>query len=649
MADDRKLPLIDIASVVIAPVLVMLKVGSLVFFLIEVLQGGRFEGRLQYTFFFFVFATVLVARISIRDGSKKAAIYGILLGAACFVAMMAFVEYNSPLFKAIGPVINIGLMALVWWSAHKLTWDCTHLEEGRKASGRGVLAAAGFDGTKATTTAEDDAEYNPDRSADETKKRRRKSKYDLPDTGPVGWWQRFQKYREWRKNKPHTPGVWVLYFALAAIPLFGLGQAIIPAEDTARRSSTFWQMAVYVGSALGLLMTTTLMGLRRYLEDRRASIPTAMTAAWLGIGGVLIAAFLAFGALLPRPHTETPIFSFQKGGKKDRQASKNAVVKDNSAGKGDGAAGQRKEAGDGKTNAKGGKEGGKGEGQKSSGSGDKQGKQGGSQGKQQGDKGGDGNKGNGEKDGEKSKDNKSNDKGDGKQNDQKDGPNRKADDQKGDAGKADNDGEKADGEGDEGDGSDEKSSQSSSQFMQSLEKISEGLKWVVWVVLAVVVIGGLLYFGIKYLANFTGWAKGLLDWLRGLFGRKPKAKREAVDDDEPVEEAVERPPPFAAFSNPFTDGTARQRTARELAEYTFAALDAWAWDRDAGRPKDETPGEFVARLGEEYPKVEKPAADAAALYAHALFSKADPPKDAKPRLAKLWAVFEGVGEPAGVE
>ena len=98
-------------------------------------------------------------------------------------------------------------------------------------------------------------------------------------------------------------------------------------------------MAVYVGSALGLLVTTTLMGLKRYLEDRKATIPTALTAAWLGLGLLLIVAFIGVAAMLPRPHSETPLFAQQKGGKLDRKASKNAVVKDNSAGKGDGAGG----------------------------------------------------------------------------------------------------------------------------------------------------------------------------------------------------------------------------------------------------------------------------------------------------------------------
>ncbi len=628
MADERKkLPLIDIASVVIAPALVMLMVGSLVFFLIEVLQTGRFEGRLHYTFFFFVFGAVLIARVSIQFGFKRAAMYGIGLGGACFVAMMAFVEYQAGIFKVLGPLINIGLMALVWWSAHKLTWDCTHLDDNQKASGRGVLAAAGLDSTPSTTTGSEAEDYDPDRSRQVLKKKSKQPK-EYPT---LGIWERYQKYREWRKKKPHTPGVWVLYFAVGAIPLFALGQATIPADDATRRSDTFWQMAVYIGSALGLLVTTTLMGLRRYLEDRKATIPSAMTAAWLSLGLVLILAFVGIAAVLPRPHTETPLFSFQKGGKSDRKADKNAIVKDNSAGKGEGAAGQRKEAGDGKSNAKGGKEGGKGEGEKSKGQGgSKQGNNGGSQSKD-GNKSTDGNKGNdGGKSGEKG-----NEKDDGKKGDSKDDKNEKGD-SKEESGKSD--GDNSDSDGNDGD----KSSEAMKNISKAMEAASEVVKWIVWIALALLVLIGIAFFLMKYLSNFSGFAKNLLDWFRNLFGKKKEPKKPSVEAAALEEKELLRPPPFEEFSNPFRDGTAKGRDARELAEYSFAALDAWAWDRRAGREPDETPTEFAARLAEDHPELEEPARQLVNAYSRALFSPAALPKETKTQLAAFWQTLESL-------
>ena len=299
--------------------------------------------------------------------------------------------------------------------------------------------------------------------------------------------ERYNAYRDDQQKKPHTPGTWVIYFGLAAVPLFILGQSLIATDDSARRRATFLQMAAFVGSGLGLLVTTSLLGLRKYLQDRGAKIPPAMTAGWLGMGAMLIVSFLVIGAVLPRPHSETPLVNIGKIGKQDRKASKYAMKKDDSAGKGEGAAGEKKEAGDGKGNAKGGKEGGN-AGQKGGGGG--KGKdQGGKQSDQQG------------KQGDKQSDQK------GKQGDdpqKKDGPNAKQGDgaeKKGNSEEGKDSGDKADG--DSNDGSDGQESSSPSKLGEVLEKISSGVKWIVWIVVAIAVIVGIVIFFLKFLAPFT--------------------------------------------------------------------------------------------------------------------------------------------------
>src|SRR5438034_1045633 len=139
MAADREPPtLADYAVIAVSPALIMLMVGSLIFFLITVLPTGDYKERLLYTTFFFVFGAVLVARIAIQFDATRAGVYGLGLGIATFLAMMAFVDYPSDSgLKSIGWLLNIGFMALIWWSAHKLTWDCTYVDENRDASGRG--------------------------------------------------------------------------------------------------------------------------------------------------------------------------------------------------------------------------------------------------------------------------------------------------------------------------------------------------------------------------------------------------------------------------------------------------------------------------------------------------------------------------------
>src|SRR4051812_22368383 len=133
MAADRDPPTAaDYVITAASPALVMLMVGSLVFFLVEVLYAGRYSDRLLYTLFFFVFGAVLVARIAIQYDAARATLYGLGLGGVTFLAIMAYVEYPpGTSFQSMRWLVNLGLMGLIWWSAHKLTWDCTHIDENR--------------------------------------------------------------------------------------------------------------------------------------------------------------------------------------------------------------------------------------------------------------------------------------------------------------------------------------------------------------------------------------------------------------------------------------------------------------------------------------------------------------------------------------
>lgn len=624
---------VDWVVIALSPVLVMLMVGSLVFFLVEVLYGGDYTSRLLYTLFFFVIAAVLIARISIEQGPMKARLYGIGLGLATFVALMLIVEYPNAATKAIAPVINLFLMGVVWWSANKLTWDCTHLDEDRKSSGRGVLAAAGLDGPPVANAAEQRAKAKQgetDAEAEASEKAEAKKRKKDPD-GFAGWLARWNRFRAAQKKKPHTPGTWIVYFSLAAFPLFGLGQSLIPADDAARRRATFMQMAVYVGSGLMLLVTTSLLGLRKYLRERGAKIPAKMTMGWVGLGAGLVVAFLIVGAVLPRPHSETPLIDLPRAGKQDRNASKFAQkTDDGAAGKGEGKGGNKQEAGkdakqSGKKGEKGGNAGEKGDG----------GGKGNDHGGKNQDNGKDGNL-QGDKGGKNPQDKNAANKNDGnKQGDQKDN---KADgDQQGDAqGQA----KEQDSAGNDG------SSQRS--MSKVFETIGGFLKWVVWVVIAILVIVGIAVFFLKYLAPFTAWARNLLDWLMGLFARKKKRVSSAKGAAEEVEEEIiDRPPPFSDFPNPFDDGSAKRMTLPQLIEYSFAAFDAWAWDHDRGRTPDETPNEFAARIGDEVEELDVDGRKLANLYVRALYSNAElPAVEAIRALQSFWRAVEGAAPPA---
>ncbi|MCE9530711.1 MAG: DUF4129 domain-containing protein [Planctomycetes bacterium] len=331
--------LIDYVITSISPLLIMALVGSLVFFLIEILYAGDYEGRLLWTLFFFVVGIVLVARISIQLDAARAAFYGLGLAGASWLALKAFINYptDSPMAN-YADLINLFLIGVVWWCAHRLTCDCTFIDEKRQSSGKGLLASAGWEALPETAG-----------QARDDEKRSRPATLE-PNLSLLQRWQRF---REQRKNRPHAPGLTVVWFSLAALPIFGLGQSLIPAGDAARRAFTFWLAFIYVGSALCLLLTTSFLGLRRYMRQRKLQMPRALAAVWLSTGAVLIAAFLLVGAILPRPYSETPIAGLDKLISPERDASRNAVLKD-SGGKNDGKSGRVRVAGEGsETQAKG--------------------------------------------------------------------------------------------------------------------------------------------------------------------------------------------------------------------------------------------------------------------------------------------------------
>src|SRR5205085_5502980 len=127
-------------AIAISPALIMALVGSLVFFLVEVLYVGDYQARLLWILFFFVFGAVLVARVSMTAGiEERATVYGLILRVLTWIALQMYVEYPraSPA-AAFGWAINIELIAIIWWSSHRLTWDCTLIDEDVDASGAGL-------------------------------------------------------------------------------------------------------------------------------------------------------------------------------------------------------------------------------------------------------------------------------------------------------------------------------------------------------------------------------------------------------------------------------------------------------------------------------------------------------------------------------
>jgi hypothetical protein len=301
--------LADYMVIAISPALITALVASLTFFLLEVLHQGQFEGRLKWVAFLFVGATVLIARISMEEGAERAMMFGVALMVAVWLAMNKFVDYPPGSFVSnFGWLANLAIMGVVWWSSHQLTWNCTLIDDRQDASGQGLLAVAGLN-------AESGEAAPPDDGAEGTGDPRRLPSW-LPKSlnawaeqprvrGLASWFARWIAAR----RRLSTPGVWVVYFSLAALPIFGLGQALIPAEDLGRRQYVFRLLVIYVASGLGLLLTTSFLGLRRYLRQRKLEMPAPLAGAWLGLGGAMAVALMVAALVIPRPSAEYALSS----------------------------------------------------------------------------------------------------------------------------------------------------------------------------------------------------------------------------------------------------------------------------------------------------------------------------------------------------
>jgi hypothetical protein len=586
-ADQPRPTLAGYVSIALSPALIIGMIVSLLWFLVEVLYRGEFVGRLQHVLFFFIFGMVLVARISMEAGTaERAPVYGGILAFCTWLGMRSFVEY-PPELAASSWLINAGLIGLVWWLSYRLTYSCTYLDEQADATGAGVLHAAGLE--DAGRSREPNGTESPSPPT------------PLPIRGrgekDPTWWDRYRRYRDQQK-KNHTPGVWVVYFALAALPIYGLGQALIEVDDMERRSATFWLMILYVASSLGLLVTTAFLGLRRYLRQRKVQMPKAITGAWLAVGGGLLLALVFIGALLPRPAAEFSILNLTPAGSKPRDASEFAA-QSGEPGKGEGRPGaQERDPKGAPVDSK-----------------DPQGR-------------GEGGKGQAKGQGSGAKTNqKVNSSDQGKHAEgSRDAKGREDNQQTREASAASRSSQRLGKSG----------SHSWLSSQPWLQRIATALKWIVFVVVAVVGLAFVLGGGLRFLANFSEWAKRLLAACRrfweALLGGPPE--RVSFRDTDTETRPARRP--FQAFSNPFLDGRADAMSPADLVRYSFEALEAWAQECDLGRGAVETPIEFTNRLADEAPGLEMETKRLGELYARVLYARGTMPPDWRTAAAEFW-------------
>ena len=688
----------------VAPALIMIMTGSLAFFLLDFGYDGPFFNRAKWVIGCFVFASVLISRISITEGMERAYFYGLILAVAVF-AVLGFLTQIPILIRAV----TIGI---IWWFNSKLVWDCTHIRNTNDSSDRGLLSRFGWKSKSAEAQPEADKSQNQllgttdqDQSNDQ---KQQKSE---------AWTSRFFS----RKKTANTPGVWVLILSVAALPFFGLGQTMMVNEATRQRS--FFYFCCYLAAGLALLVTTAMMGLQRYLARRNANMPNTVAIGWVSTGAAMILIILVSAWLLPRPHSEVSFAEnpFKVKGKSDLGSSRNSFGNE---GKDDGRSGNQDNksnnpSGKGKSDKKGGgrdgskNKGGSGKGKqksagKSNSSKSNPSKQGNQSGKnkgqsKQGGKSNQGKKGNqsGSKSNDRSKNsegakksdsNKSNgskndsSKNAGSQNENSKGKQNQSDYQsqnrnqsneqkrmeererqrsqrnKSNSGtprssqqnnRSNNGNSKSDDSDKQGKNS--RSNQSSSKQNQSSFKMPTlpNIAWIFQLVFWIVVIAVALYFGWKYRQqvweHIQKFIQDLKDFWARLFGKKTPSAEKAIATAGDRQPKV-RPKAFREFSNPYQNGNANQLKMAEVVKYTYEALEAWGRERGLKVDPDQTPHEFVIELASLDRSIARSAKKLADFYCSIAFAQDQlDPKIVNNALEELWSHLEQVSNQVALQ
>ena len=650
----------------IAPFFIIGMIGALVFFLITVCYQGSYTQRLMWILGLYTVASVLIARIAIEQSRTLSYAYMLALAGATLLVTPQFFVVTGPMAIFSFPIL-IALLVIVAVLADRITFDCTSMNEQVQSSGVGILQSLGLI----------QSERN---AAEKEKPNLRKSDNQQIEPTP--------SERKTANSRKHNPGVWVLYFALLALPLFGLGQLII--QNPEDRSWAFKCLFLYLLCSLCLLVLIALLSLRKYLRERGVPMETSFAIRWLAIGMLSVFAMLCVLSLLPLPgksllsmdmpfritsrdDLKTSRWGWgpegvpkeggkpgqpQDGGKPQGEpAPKQPNVdpenqrqpgtgKQASDQKGDGKQGEGKQ-GDGKQG-----EGKQGEGKQGDGK-QGEGKQG--EGKQGDGKQGDGKQGDGKQGDGKQGDGKQGEgkQGEGKQGEGKQGvssedPKNKQADQaskgeKGDSqnederdGKKDEQGEKQDQQKQQEPGNagnqpkpqEQQQAPPPTQSMSIQWNFSAAFQWLAMFVLAIVAV----VFGIRYRHQLLQAWTEFRDWINALLGRKTRIQVPVVDENVTL---IEDPfPPFQSFGNPFTAGN--RWTREQIVRHMYRATVSWGYEHRVVRRDDETPEEFMRRLARRFPQQQELLSMLGQLYNRIAYARGTVRNEEMKPMGDLW-------------
>lgn len=626
VAGDRPKTAADYAAIAVAPLLILLMINSLANFLMLVLYHGNQPQRVAWTLFFFTMGTVGIARVAIEKDRASSLGYGGILGLVAFVAMLRFVD--SPIFSAF-------MLAVIGYLSDRIVHDCTLIDESVDASGQGLI-----DSGRLFVKQRIDNDQGLDSDEDSSNR---------SASGGRG---------------THQPGRTVMYLALAALPLFGMGQFFLRGDD-ATWHRALWLLAVYLFSSLSLLVTTSFLGLRRYLRQRRVDMPTDVSIGWLSGGLMIIGAILMIAYMVPMPgqalaslklpavldspgDLNSSRFGWGEEGADrsnpgDPSTATDADAQDkeiqsirseSGAPPGPANGGQRED----------GPPGGEQGGDQSGGGGDQQSEQSSDEGKSS----------QSSASGENQQSSQSGDQNDQQQSESESSAPSDSDSQSED--QSDEESQSEDQRDEESQshdpgGSDQQnpppedpsdnSAPNSSDQSESSAADSEGsLSQVINSTLSALsgIMRALIMLVLLSVVGYYLWIhrEAIAAWWRSLF-----AGRSVESADESITELVSSdagapPRHFSSFRNPF----GKEKDPRRIVVITFQAFEAWSREQGSIREKDETPSEFIGRIAKSLPNVAPHASQVVQAYNRIVYGRGNASQRDLSAAKTVWTAME---------
>lgn len=303
----------------LTPFLIFVMMLAFILYLLDIryMFTEKEDVRLRMVSIFFVMGIVALNRLINRDGREQSLIYMLGMGVVVTLFTASTSGQGGAFVKGaldqmgIDVALNLAVVAGLWWIINRLTRECCI--DRSSASGEIGLWQGALMKVKESAK---EARELPRRVA-QANRREPELPYILQNT--VEAYDPLERDRAgeaaaiappaWHERMPAThPGAAIFYVSIPVMITFILGYPVLANGGPVMITAGYAFVGVYTLSALGLLMLTSLRGLRGYCQERHVPVPPSVSTFWMGFGALLMAIVLMLGLLGPSPGVPAPYY-----------------------------------------------------------------------------------------------------------------------------------------------------------------------------------------------------------------------------------------------------------------------------------------------------------------------------------------------------